>query len=186
MTDFKWRHFAGEVILHGVRWYCKYGISYRDLEEMLAERGIGVDHTTLYRWVQKYAPEIEKRLRWHRRGHELRGSWERINAERAPEPPVQHQDVKYLNNVIEADHGKLKRLIKPMLVFKTMKSAYATLKGFEVMRTFRKGQFAAWYLGEGVMEEVHLINRLFGANVRFGNAVRLKPSVSLRPWTVKL
>src|SRR3546814_17656924 len=52
-----------------VRWYCRYPISYRDLEEMLAERGISVDHTTIYRWVQCYAPEMEKRLRWFwRRG----------------------------------------------------------------------------------------------------------------------
>lgn len=40
MTDFKWRHFQGDVILWAVRWYCRYPISYRDLEEMLAERGI--------------------------------------------------------------------------------------------------------------------------------------------------
>jgi hypothetical protein len=39
MTDFKWRHFQGDVILWAVRWYCRYPISYRDLEEMLAERG---------------------------------------------------------------------------------------------------------------------------------------------------
>ena len=51
MTDFKWRHYQGEIILNYVRWYCKYGISYRDLEEMMLERGIEVDHTTLYRWV---------------------------------------------------------------------------------------------------------------------------------------
>src|SRR3546814_2035325 len=69
MTDFKWRHFQGDVILWAVRWYCRYPISYRDLEEMLAERGISVDHTTIYRWVQCYAPEMEKRLRWFwRRG----------------------------------------------------------------------------------------------------------------------
>lgn len=48
MTDFKWRHFQGDVILWAVRWYCRYPISYRDLEEMLAERGISVDHTTIY------------------------------------------------------------------------------------------------------------------------------------------
>jgi transposase-like protein len=45
---FQGRHFTGEVILWAVRWYCRYGISYRDLEEMLAERGIDVDHTTIY------------------------------------------------------------------------------------------------------------------------------------------
>ena len=74
MNDFKGRHFTGEVILWAVRWYCRYGISYRDLAEMLAERGIDVDHTTIYRWVQRYAPEMEKRLRWFwRRGFDL--SW---------------------------------------------------------------------------------------------------------------
>ncbi len=59
MSDFKWRHYQGEIILGCVRWYCKYGISYRDLEEMMLERGFEVDHTTLYRWVLQYAPEIE-------------------------------------------------------------------------------------------------------------------------------
>ena len=60
MGDFKWRHYQGQIILGCVRWYCKYGISYRDLEEMMLERGLEVDHTTLYRWVQQYAPEHEK------------------------------------------------------------------------------------------------------------------------------
>src|SRR3546814_5910482 len=69
MTDFKWHHFPGAVILWAVRWYCRYPISYRDLEAMLAERGISVDHTTIYRWVHCYAPDMEKRLRWFwRRG----------------------------------------------------------------------------------------------------------------------
>ena len=67
MNPFHGRHFQGEIILWAVRWYCKYGISYRELQEMLAERGVNVDHTKIYRWVQRYAPEIEKRLRgyWH-------------------------------------------------------------------------------------------------------------------------
>jgi IS6 family transposase len=43
--------------------YCKYGVSYREVEEMLEERGVAVDHTMLYRRTQRYAPEIEKRLR---------------------------------------------------------------------------------------------------------------------------
>ena len=65
MSDFKGRHFGGEIVLWAVRWYCRYGISYRDLEQMMAERGVSIDHSTIYRWVQRYAPEIEKRLRWH-------------------------------------------------------------------------------------------------------------------------
>jgi IS6 family transposase len=60
MSEFKCRHFEGEIILWAVRWYCRYGISYRDLEQMMGERGVSVDHCTIYRWVQKYAPEIEK------------------------------------------------------------------------------------------------------------------------------
>ena len=65
MNLFKGRHFQRDIILWAVRWYCKYGISYRELQKMLAERGVNVDHTTIYRWVQRYAPEMEKRLRWY-------------------------------------------------------------------------------------------------------------------------
>lgn len=61
MNPFKGRHFQRDIILWAVRWYCKYGISYRELQEMLAERGVNVDHSTIYRWVQRYAPEMEKR-----------------------------------------------------------------------------------------------------------------------------
>lgn len=232
--DFKWRHFRGEIILWAVRWYCRYGISYRDLEEMLKERGVDVDHTTIYRWVQAYAPEIEKRLRWHYRprvfsnswrvdetyikvkgkwtylyravdshgntidfylsqtrnakaakrflGKALRGckAWEKpdvINTDKAGcysqairelkkegKCPVEtdHRQVKYLNNVVEADHGKLKRLIKPTTGFKTMKTAYATIKGFEVMRALKKKQAKAFQLQDGIRGEVRLVERAFG------------------------
>ena len=64
MNDFKGRHFEGEIVLWAVRWYCRYPISYRDLEAMMTERGVAVDHSTIYRWVQRFAPEMEKRLRW--------------------------------------------------------------------------------------------------------------------------
>ncbi len=73
--DVKWRHFRGEIILRAVRRYCRCGVSYRDLEEMLEERGVSVDHTTIHRWVQACAPEIERRLRWHRRPGCLSRSW---------------------------------------------------------------------------------------------------------------
>jgi transposase-like protein len=52
-TPFKWRHFEPEIILLCVRWYLRYSLSYRDLEEIMAERGLSVDHTTIYRWVQR-------------------------------------------------------------------------------------------------------------------------------------
>ena len=62
-NPFKWRQFEPGLILLCVRWYLRYAVSYRDLEEMMRERGLCVDHTTIYRWVQRYAPEIDKRCR---------------------------------------------------------------------------------------------------------------------------
>jgi len=232
-NPFKWRHYEGEIILGCVRWYCKYGISYRELEEMMLERGIDVDHTTIYRWVQKYAPEIEKRLRyfWRPRSRcswqvdetyiKVKGQWKylyrainkygetidfylsstrnlksakiflgkafrglkewelptAINTDKAHmylgamrrlklegKCPwnVRHRESQYMNNGLEADHGKLKRLIKPTLGFKSMKTAYATIKGFEVMRIFKKGQMKMWAYGLGLTGEINLINRQFG------------------------
>ena len=64
-NPFKWRHYEADIILLCVRWYLRYSLSYRDLEEMMRERGLQVDHTTIYRWVQRYAPELEKRCRPH-------------------------------------------------------------------------------------------------------------------------
>jgi transposase, IS6 family len=64
-SPFKWRHFEAEIILLCVRWYLRYALSYRDLEELMAERGLHVDHTTIYRWVQHYAPELDRRCRPH-------------------------------------------------------------------------------------------------------------------------
>lgn len=240
MSDFKWRHFQGEMILWAVRWYCKYGISYRELEEMMEERGISVDHSTIYRWVQHYAPQMEKRLKWYLKRInsqswrvdetyvKVKGKWvylyRAVNADgqtidfylsstrdscaakrflgkalkgrKDEEMPrvintdkagcynaaiaelkeegklpreTEHRQVKYLNNVIEADHGKLKRLIRPTLGFKTMKTAYASIKGFETMNALRKGQGSLWRYEDGVMGEVRLIERQFGiGGIPFG------------------
>src|SRR5208282_1240595 len=60
---FKWRRTAPELILCAVRWYPRYPLSLRDVEELLAERGLVADHTTIWRWVQRYGPELEQRLR---------------------------------------------------------------------------------------------------------------------------
>ena len=68
MTEaFKWRHYQPEIILLTTRWYSRYALSYRDLEEMMTERGLSVVHTTIFRWVQHYSPEIDKRSRPHLR-----------------------------------------------------------------------------------------------------------------------
>ena len=79
-------------------------------------------------------------------------------------PDIVHRPVKYLNdrnNIIQADYGKLKPLINPGLVSKTMKTAYATIKGFEFMRMFKKGQMDAWKYGQGLTEGIRLIERQF-------------------------
>jgi len=70
---FKGRQFTAEVILWAVRWYLMFRISYRDLALMLLDRGVEVDHTTLFRWIQAYAAELEKRIRPHLRLSN--GSW---------------------------------------------------------------------------------------------------------------
>ncbi len=62
MSLFKRRRFPVEIILLCVRWYCKYALSYRDLAEMMQERGVEVDPSTIFRWVQRYAPEINRRV----------------------------------------------------------------------------------------------------------------------------
>src|SRR5207247_1232744 len=62
---FKWRHFTPDVILCAVRWYLRYSLSYRDVRELLVERGLEIDHTTVWRWVQHFAPELEERTRPH-------------------------------------------------------------------------------------------------------------------------
>ena len=199
----------------------------------MAEQGVDVDHTTLYRWVQQYAPEMEKRLRWHYTSTlgeswkvdetyvKVKGQWKylyraitksgktldfylshtrnakaakrflgkilrrmkeyekpvTINTDQAPsyeqairelkkegllDKQVHHRKVKYLNNRIEADHGKLKRLIKPTLGFKSMKTAYAAIKGFEIMRMFKKGQLNMWKCTPGLVGEIRLVERQFG------------------------
>ncbi|SBZ30889.1 transposase [Klebsiella pneumoniae] len=196
------------MILWAVRWYCRYPISYRDLEEMLAERGISVDHTTIYRWVQCYAPEMEKRLRWFwRRGFDpswrldetyvkvrgkwtylyravdkrgdtidfylsptrsakaakrflgkaLRGlkHWEKpatLNTDKAPsygaaitelkregklDRETAHRQVKYLNNVIEADHGKLKGTVAKL----AMRQPFVLFKGLTFQKLCLPGAF---------------------------------------------
>ena len=66
---------------------------------------------------------------------------------------TRHRQVKYLNNVVEADHGKLKLLLRPVRGFKTLKTAYATIKGFEVMRALRKGQAGIFALQDGIVGE---------------------------------
>ena len=237
MSDFKGRHFGGEIVLWAVRWYCRYPISYRGLEAMMTERGVAVDHSTTDRWVQYFAPEIDKRLRWQWRRPQsrswhinetyvkVRGKWaylyravdklgntidfylsptrntkaakrflgkvlrgmkdwelpEVLNTDKAPTyagaiaelkaegkcpKDTRRRQVKYLNNVVEADHGKLKLLIRPVRGFKTLKTAYATIRNFEVMRALRKGQAAMFAIQGSIVGEARIVERAFGVGRR--------------------
>jgi len=77
-------------------------------------------------------------------------------------PTTGHRQVKYWNNIVEANHGTLKRLINPTLGFQSLRTAYATIKGFEVMRTFRKHQYKGWVLEHPVGGDMRLKNETFG------------------------
>jgi transposase-like protein len=70
---FKGRHFDHGIVILSVRWYLRYKLSLRDLVEMMAERGLSMAHTTIMRWVQRYAPEFEKR--WRRFARPVGQSW---------------------------------------------------------------------------------------------------------------
>lgn len=64
-TPFKWKQFAGEIILWLVRWYCRYALSYNDLKEIAAERHLFIERSTICRWVHEYAPELDRRVKSH-------------------------------------------------------------------------------------------------------------------------
>ena len=206
---FKGRQFTSEIILWAVRWYLMFPVSYRDLELMLQDRGVAVDHTTIFRWIQAYAAQLEKRLRPHLRltnGSwrvdetyiKVKGRWtylyravdktgqtidfllsakrdaaaaKRFFRKALAQPHTVNprtitvdknacypkaitgmkrdeqlwrcsklRQVKYLNNIIEQDHRRIKRLTRPGLGFGSFQTARRTVAGFEAMAMIRKGQ----------------------------------------------
>lgn len=213
MIEFKGVHYPKSVILHAVFFYLRYAVSYRDLEGILAERGVKVDHATLNRWVVKFAPLIAARAQAKKRRTapswrmdetyiKVKGRWtylyravdrdgqtldfmlsERrdllaarsffrraISANGVPERVVidksganlgglqavntilkftgsgrtiEIRQVKYLNNIVEQDHRFIKRITGPMMGFKAVHSAAATIAGIETAHMIRKGQILA-------------------------------------------
>jgi putative transposase len=67
MVSFKGAHFVKDIILTCVRWYLAYPLSYRQVEELMEERGVSVDHATINRWVLKYSPQLEEAFHRHKR-----------------------------------------------------------------------------------------------------------------------
>ncbi|MDQ1830402.1 IS6 family transposase [Massilia scottii] len=206
MLNFKGMRFPIDVILVCIRWYAGYPLSYRHLEEMMEERGVSVDHSSINRWAIRFLPLIEKMARKHKRPVgcswrmdetyiKVKGVWKylyravdkqgktvdflltakrdmaaakrffdkAIGANAYPDKitmdksgankaaidaintgrdvPIVVRQVKYLNNIVEQDHRAIKRVTKPMLNFKSFRSAGAVLAGIELMHMIRKGQF---------------------------------------------
>lgn len=227
-AEFSGRHFEDLIILQALRWYLKYPLSYRQLAEILLERGVEVDHTTLYRWVQKYSPEFEKKIKWYAKPlgfvwHvdetyiKVKGEWRYLyravdgdgrtidfmlsrfqNTKAAvrfftkllgathEHPSIIHTDkhpslrkaittlqaremisletehitTKLCNNRIESDHFRIKRLIKPMLGFKSFITAKRCIKGLEAMLMVTKKQVMA--VVDTLQQQINFIHKLFG------------------------
>jgi putative transposase len=144
-------HYPLDVILLCVRWYVAYSLSLRNLEEMMAERGFEVDHSSVHRWVIKLVPLFEKAFRKHKRpvGKSWRmdetcvkvgGQWKYLY--RAVDKAGNTVDFlfKYLNNIVEQDHRAIKRRTRPMMDFKDFRCARIILSAIETMHMIRKGQ----------------------------------------------
>jgi transposase, IS6 family len=227
---FKGRQSTADVILWALRWYLTFPVSYRDLELMLADRGVAVDHTTIFRRVQAYAEDLEKRIRPHLRPSngswrvdetyiKVKGRWaylyravdsrgqtidflfaatrdaitakcffrkalarphtrnpRTITADKNPAYPAAIAElkrcgglwrfsllrqVKYLNNIVEQDHRRIKGLVRPGLGFGGSDTARRTLAGYEVMAMIRKGQVRN-IGGRDMRAQATFITGLFG------------------------
>ncbi|OUI77612.1 transposase [Commensalibacter intestini] len=229
--DFKGRHFNGLMIIQAVNWYLRYSLSYRDIEELFLERGVTVDHSTLNRWVLRYAPLLEKRLRGFRKPHcgqvridetyiKVKGQWKylyraidkdgtaidflltarrnikaaqrffrkafkedrlfaptHIGTDKALTFPktIQamkkenilfnsclHEVGKPLQQRIENDHFRLKRVIPQSGCFQSFHTARKTIKGYEAILWLKKG---LGFKGKWTInEQINFIQNIFGLN----------------------
>jgi transposase-like protein len=207
-AHFNGRHFNHLLIIQAVRWYVTYKLSYRDVCELMTERGVTVVHTTVLRWVQCFVPVFEKKWKKYARPVgsswrvdetyiKVKGQWRylyravdqqgqtvdfllsqnrdkaaavrffkkaignhdfpekimldggqaspqavaKLKAEGVLSAQTLVRTNKYLNNLIEQDHRKVKQRYYPMLGFKTFGNAGVTLSGIELANKIKKGQF---------------------------------------------
>ena len=125
---FKWRHFQAEIILLCIRWYLRYALSYRDLEELMLERGLHIDHTTIFRWVQAYAPELEKRCRPHFKA--CTDSW------KVDETSIKIKSVwMYLYRAVDSEGNTLEFLLSPKRDAEAAKGFLVKALGASVSQT---------------------------------------------------
>jgi transposase-like protein len=208
--------FPPEVIVLAVRWYLRFGLSYRDVEELLAERGVEVDHVTIYRWVQRFTPLLAEAARPSRRPVgdrwyvdetyvKVGGQWcyvhravdqygqvidvyvsakrdssaaraffhraqsaagaapAEVVTDRAPVypklidelwPQAWHHNEQYANNPIEADHGQLKRRLRPMRHLHNDRTATVVITGHGLVQNLRRDHYR---LTTGVPTNLRLV-----------------------------
>jgi transposase-like protein len=113
------------VIVVAVRWYLRFNLSYRDIEELLVERGVEVDHVTVYRWVQRFTPLLADAARFAR--HAPAPVYHGVLDELVPQ--AWHHVEPYANNPIEADHSQLKHRLRPMRGLRTDRTAQVIIAG---------------------------------------------------------
>jgi len=130
MISFSGRHYPRFIILQCVRWCVSYALSYRNIEEMMKERGFEIDHATLNRWVLHYAPLLEKKSRKYKRpAHrnwrmdetyiKIKGKWRYLYraVDKHGKTNFILSQAKYLNNIVEQDHRHIKRITTSMGCF---------------------------------------------------------------------
>ena len=130
---FSGRHFPKDVILQAVRWYVVYPLGSRMIEEMVAERRIALDQTTINCWVNAYAPKLESLHRKQKPVGQPHGAWMNL---------LTICQSRHLNNIVEQDHRFVKRLTRPMMQFKAFYSALATHSGIELSHGLREGRYS--------------------------------------------
>ena len=123
------------MVLLAVRWYLRYGLSYRDVEELLAERCIDVDHVAIYRWVQRFTPLVIDAARPCR--HSVGDRW--FVDDLLPE--VLHDTSQFANNRIGCDHGRLKARLRPMRGLRTDRTATVVIRGHAFIQNLRRGHY---------------------------------------------
>jgi transposase-like protein len=146
------------VIVVAVRWYLRFNLSYRDVEDLLVERGVEVDHVTVYRWVQQFTPLLADAARFARhspgdRWHvddtyvKVNGVWRYVY--RAIDQYGQVIDVLVsarrgadaARRLFEADHSHLKHRLKPMRGLRTDRTAQVVIAGHAVVQNLRRGHY---------------------------------------------
>src|SRR6266699_5979028 len=159
--------FPPDVIVLAVRWYLRFGLSYRDVEELLAERGVEVDHVTIYRWVQRFTAidqfgqVIDVFVSPRRDAKAARRFFEQaigttkvipveVVTDRAATYPIVleellpapwHRTEQYANNRVEADHSRLKARLRPMRGLKQDRSARVIIGGHAFVQNVRRGHY---------------------------------------------